>query len=220
MNFNSINLSKREKSLIMLLVVVAVFGTYVFYLMIPAIDQYRESKKVLDMQNQLVEQLEELQNNQQFLQEEQDTTYEWNNLGSIIPWDFNMHDIYNELMKIKNDAKVKYSTLTFNSPEVVQNNQAYGSKSLNQLNMQISLTGSYGDIKNYLQMLYNQSREYTISDFSLSVEGDNIRSSFTASTYALSPGNDNSQDEATTGYSPLEGDNNGNKNPYMGSGEE
>ena len=218
MNLSTINLSKREKGLITLLVAVAVFGSYIFYLLIPTIDQYRENRKVLDIQNQLVDQLESLQNNQQFLLEEQDVTYEWNNLDSIVPSEFKMPVIYNELMKIKNDAKVNYSSLTFNPPEVVQNNQTYGSKSLNQLIIQISLTGSYENIKNYLKLLYDQSREYTISDFSLATEGENLRASFTAMTYALISQN-NTQEEETADYSPMEGDNNGNENPYAGNGE-
>ncbi|MFZ7133846.1 MAG: type 4a pilus biogenesis protein PilO [Eubacteriales bacterium] len=200
------NLSKREKILIALLIFIAVLGVYTVYLLLPQFNQMLEHRKILAIEKNLIQELKTLEGSDAFVKEEESFTAQWNELKNKLPSQFSLPDIYDELMDIKNQSGVQYDLINFGMPKPTSEVPVYDNKILNQLDLSITLEGSHSNIKKYIEMLYSESRGYTISKISLSTVEEGMKASFIVNTYALL---DQDNIEDTSDYSSLENLNDG-----------
>lgn len=204
------NLSKRERLLIFLLLTISIVAFYSIYFLLPQWDQLSAHRTDLATEKSLLEVLKAKNGDENPTVEEQSVIEQLENLHKNMPTQFSMPFIYQELMDIKDQSLVEYQFLRFSMPESISQEEVSSTSKLNKLNVEISLMGSYDNIKEYLDLIYNLDREYTISNMQLKSLDEGLELGLTASTYALYSSGDSID---TIDYSYFKGVY-GKDNPY------
>ncbi|MFZ7120637.1 MAG: type 4a pilus biogenesis protein PilO [Eubacteriaceae bacterium] len=178
-------LSKREKILISVLIILTVSVLYIFYLLLPKYEDYKENTAELNSQKQIVQELILLRDSNKLEEEKNEILKELNDINNSIPSDVKLPILYMDLLGIKNKSKVDYEVIQFGNPQKVIDKIYENNTYLGKVDIDIVLSGSYENIDKYMALIYSNEREINIESLKYYTTEDEMQLDITISAFAF-----------------------------------
>lgn len=178
-------LSKREKILISVLIILTVSVLYIFYLLLPKYEAYKENTAKLNSQKQIVQELILLRDSNKLEEEKNEILKELNDINNSIPSDIKLPILYMDLLDIKNKSKVDYEVIQFGIPQKVIDKIYENNTYLGKVDIDIVLSGSYDNIDKYMGLIYSNEREINIESLKYYTTEDAMQLDITISAFAF-----------------------------------
>ncbi|NTW72390.1 MAG: hypothetical protein HGA49_09130 [Eubacteriaceae bacterium] len=204
-------LSKREKILVTLLVVVGVFGLYINYLILPIYNQFKADREILNARQTELAELEDLNSGNKLKVAEAKVEELVSQMDAKMPSDARLASLYLDILGLVNQSGATLEQIDFNLP-VKESETAFKDSYLNGIEVKAIVNGSYENFDKFVELSYENTRKLNVDWMLIESNTDSMTATIDLKAYAfLKDGQDlTAYDE----YDFVENKTFGKVNPY------
>ncbi|HCX64270.1 MAG TPA: hypothetical protein DHN33_03570 [Eubacteriaceae bacterium] len=221
-------LSKREKVLITLLVVVGIGALLFNYIVFPLYEDILANRSKLKNNQLLLEELTYLEQGDAINLEKNTVMEDYKNVNDRIPDHVNLEQLYLDMIRLAEGKGLSIQEISFEKPMLVGGESTEEStSSLHEINFYMTLEGDFIETENFLQEVYALERDVYASGFEYEKTENGVRATIPFQSYAFMDPADNykAEEQGLSSDMPSFGTNNpflvpNNDSPASGSNGE
>ena len=210
------SLSRREKILITLLLVVGVGVLYVNYLIFPLYDQLMANRQILSQKQAVLDELTELSKGSNLENEEARVDELVSQMDEKIPDDTMLPLLYLDVLEMVGESGAALESVDFNVPSK-ENDPGYEGLFLNSIEFKVILMGNYQNLDDFVGLVYENTRKMDVVWISYEKSEDTIRATVNLKAYAFLRDGENFT--GFTDYEFMEDQPFGKDNPFVSGGQ-
>lgn len=202
-------LSKREKALLIILAVVIVIAAFLYFLILPLVDEIKENSRTLENDKITLQYLQQANEPEKLTDQQKDIRNEIMRIDKILPTQVKIPEVLLEILYIGDAIGIEQKSITMqntiiegetntenqedsdeNSEEkVLEDNMKQNTQEkLLIVPINHNFRGTYSEIKSYIDEIQNCERKIDIIEYQISSndeEGGQISANFLLHSYAL-----------------------------------
>jgi len=178
-------LSKREKVLIILLVVVGIGALLFNYIVFPLYEDILANRSKLKNSQLLLEELTYLEQGDTITLEKNAVMEDYKKVNDRIPDHVNLEQLYLDMIRLAEGKELSIQEISFEKPMPVGEESAEESiSSLHQINFYMTLEGDFIKTENFLREVYALDRDVYASGFEYEKTEMGVRATIPFQSYA------------------------------------
>ncbi len=207
MEEDKLNLSKRERILLGVLLFVGIFSLYFFCLFWPKCKEFQDYRQILAERRVEFNQIKLVYNEEELSKVDQ----EWLKVKNQIPSSMKLPDLYMNLLDLRRRSGVSYDFIEFTSLEKASQEVYEDGAMLSKVNINVMLIGNYEQVDSFLKSLYDNERRLEVTKIYYENKEGKIHATIELAALAFLK----EEDEEWTQYDFVQGKSYGKSNPYF-----